>query len=315
MFERFTNQSRGAVVLAQEEALDLGHDYIGTEHLLLGLLREGTGSAARVLTSMNVTLDAARQEVEASVGPAGHQQRSGPIPFTPRAKKALEWSLRESLRLGQDYISTGHLLLGLIKEEDDVAVQVLGGLGADLTDLRARVLQELAVRPEQEEEASVIRVGRTRAHSTPRVPTEVRNLLGMIEARLTAIEQHLAITRSVPARLRSLDERIAAVRRDKDAALDDREFGAAATSRAAERDLLAQRARVMREMEAGEGRRAEAAEGTRAEAETGGTELAGWSEQAGGGTQAGGGSAQGGDGAQAGGGPGEPGDPPSAAAR
>ena len=136
MFERFTNQSRRAVVLAQEEARDLGHDYIGTEHVLLGLLREGSGSAARALTSMGVTLDAARQEVEASVGRGEHEQPSAPIPFTPRAKKALELSLRESLQLGQNYIGTGHLLLGLIRQDDDVAVRILGELHADLSELR-----------------------------------------------------------------------------------------------------------------------------------------------------------------------------------
>jgi ATP-dependent Clp protease ATP-binding subunit ClpC len=198
MFERFTNQSRRAVVLAQEEARDLRHDYIGTEHLLLGLLREGTGSAARALTSMHVTLDAARQVVEASVGLGEHEQLSKHIPFTPRAKKALELSLRESLQLGQNYIGTGHLLLGLIRQGDDVAVQILGGLGADLTDLRARVTQEMADRPEAEEEAGVIRVARERPRAALRMPAEVRNLLETIDARLSAIEQRLGITRSVP---------------------------------------------------------------------------------------------------------------------
>jgi ATP-dependent Clp protease ATP-binding subunit ClpC len=142
--------SAGTSRAGPEEARELHHSFIGTEHLLLGMLREGTGSAARALTSMDVTLDAARQEVEASVGRGGHQQRSGHIPFTPRAKKALELSLRESLGLGQNYNITGHLLQGLIREEDDVAAQILGRLVADLADLRARVNRDLADRPEQE---------------------------------------------------------------------------------------------------------------------------------------------------------------------
>jgi ATP-dependent Clp protease ATP-binding subunit ClpA len=197
MFERFTNQSRQAVVLAQEEARDLQHSYIGTEHLLLGLLREGTGSAARALTSMDITLEAARREAEAIVGLGEHQLPSGPIPFTPRAKKALELSLRESLQLGQNYISTGHLLLGLIAHGDGVAVGILGRLGADLTGLRARVLQELAAHPEQEE-PDVIRVSRARPRATLRMPADIHSLLERIEARLDAIEQRLGITPSAP---------------------------------------------------------------------------------------------------------------------
>ncbi|HYB16565.1 MAG TPA: Clp protease N-terminal domain-containing protein [Streptosporangiaceae bacterium] len=281
MFERFTSQSRRAVVLAQEEARDLHHDYIGSEHLLLGMLREGTGSAARALTSMNVTLDAARQEVEASVGRGQHQQRSGPIPFAPRAKEALEQALRESLRLGQNYIGTGHLLLGLIKRGDDVAIRLLGNLHADVTDLRARAIQELADDPEHEE-ARIVRARPARVATTLRLPAEARNLLEAIEARLGAIERRLEITRGVPDKLRSLDEQIAAARRDKDAAIDARDFDKAARLRDAERDLLAQRTRVVAETAAGEGMGAEAG--------TGGS-------------------------AQAGGGHDEPGDPPAAAAR
>ena len=312
MFERFTSQSRRAMVLAQEEARELRHTYIGTEHLLLGLLREGTGSAARVLTSMDVTLDAARQEVEASVGRGGSTRESGHIPFTARSKTVLELSLRESLQLGHSYISTGHLLLGLIRQSDDVAVQILGRLGADLADLRARVVQEMADRPERTEEAGVIRVARDQPRLQLRMPAEIRNLLEAIEARLSAIEQRLGISRGVPDALRSLDQRIAAVRRDKDAALDAREFGEAASLRATEQDLLAQRARVTQEMTAGEG--------TGAGAETGGTVQAAGTAEAGGGTEAGG-TAQAGGGteaggtAQAGGGTDEPGDSPAAAVR
>ncbi len=136
MFERFTNQSRRVVVLAQEEARMLDHNYIGTEHLLLGLLHEGRGSAARVLEAMDVTLQAVRDQVIEIIG-RGQAQQSGHIPFTPRAKKSLELSLREALQLGDGYIGTGHLLLGLIHQGDNVAVKILGSLGADLKELRA----------------------------------------------------------------------------------------------------------------------------------------------------------------------------------
>jgi len=256
MFERFTNQSRQAVVLAQEEARELHHSYIGTEHLLLGMLREGTGSAARALAAMNVTLDAARQAAEADAGRGTHQP-SGHIPFTPRAKEALELALRESLQLGQNYIGTGHLLLGLIKQGDEMTIRILGHLHADVTDLRTRAIQELADDPEQEE-AGAARARPVRVATTLRLPAEVRNLLEAIEARLSAIERHLEIARGVPGRLRGLDERIAAVRRGKDAAIDGRDFDKAATLREVERDLLAQRIRVAAKMETGEGTLAEA---------------------------------------------------------
>ena len=115
MFERFTDESRRAVVLAQEEARRLNHNYIGTEHLLAGLRREERGAAARALESAGITLDAVRAEIEALVG-RGQQAPSGHIPFTPRAKKCLELSLREALKLGHHHIGTGHLLLALISQ-------------------------------------------------------------------------------------------------------------------------------------------------------------------------------------------------------
>ena len=268
MFERFTNQSRRAVVLAQEEARELHHSYIGTEHLLLGMLREGTGSAARALTSMNVTLETARQEVEASVGRGQHQQPSGHIPFTPRAKKALELALRESLQLGQNYIGTGHLLLGLIQQGDAVAIAILGNLHADVADLTTRAIQELADDPEQQE-AGMARVRPAQLATTLRLPAEIRNLLEAIEVRLSAIERHLDISRGVPGNLRRLDERIAAVRRNKDAAIDARDFGKAAALRDVERDLVAQRMRVVAEMESSEGTGTEPETGESAQAEGG----------------------------------------------
>ena len=202
MFERFTNQSRRAVVVAQEEARDFRHGYIGTEHILLGLMREGTGSAARVLASMDVTLDAVRREVEAAVGRGEDERSSGPIPFTPRAKKSLERSLRESIQLGSGYIGTGHLLLGLISEEEDVAVRILVTLGADRDALRVRVTQDIREHPEQPEppEAGVFAAtaARLRSAPPPRQPAEIRNLLEAIDARLSAIERHLGIIPDEP---------------------------------------------------------------------------------------------------------------------
>src|ERR1700676_482628 len=146
MFERFTNQSRYAIVAAQEEARSLDHAYIGSEHLLLGLLREDQGASAQALTSAGITLEAVRGDVEELVG-RGERPPGGHIPFTPPAKKCLELSLREALQLGHRYIGTGHLLLGLISQGDCVAVKVLGRLGADLGQLRTRVIQELEDHP------------------------------------------------------------------------------------------------------------------------------------------------------------------------
>ena len=141
MLGRFDQQARRVVVLAQEEARTLDHNYIGTEHILLGLIREG-GAAARALESPGISLDAVRQQVEQIIG-RGQQAPSGHVPFTKRAKKALELSLRESLQLGHNYIGTEHILLGLLREGDGVAVQVLVKLDADLNQVRQQVLQLL----------------------------------------------------------------------------------------------------------------------------------------------------------------------------
>jgi len=140
MFERFTDRARRVVVLAQEEARMLNHNYIGTEHLLLGLIHEGEGVAAKALESMGITLSAAREQVQDIIGP-GQQAPSGHIPFTPRAKKVLEHSLREALQLGHNYIGTEHILLGIIRAGEGVASQVLVKLGADPGKVRATVLE------------------------------------------------------------------------------------------------------------------------------------------------------------------------------
>src|ERR671911_701590 len=143
MFERFTDRARRVVVLAQEEARMLNHNYIGTEHILLGLIHEGEGVAAKALESLGISLEAVRQKVEEIIG-HGQQSPSGHIPFTPRAKKVLELSLREALQINHSYIGTEHILLGLIREGEGVAAQVLVKLGADLNRVRNQVLQLLS---------------------------------------------------------------------------------------------------------------------------------------------------------------------------
>ena len=143
MFERFTDRARRVVVLAQEEARLLNHNYIGTEHILLGLLNEGEGIAAQALESLDINLASVRDEVVKIIG-QGQQSPSGHIPFTPRAKKVLELSLREALQLGHNYIGTEHILLGLIREGEGVAAQVLQQLGAELQKVRQTVIQLLS---------------------------------------------------------------------------------------------------------------------------------------------------------------------------
>ena len=143
MFERFTDRARRVVVLAQEEARLLNHNYIGTEHILLGLIHEGEGVAAKALESLGISLESVRGQVEEIIGQGGNSP-SGHIPFTPRAKKVLELSLREALQLGHNYIGTEHILLGLIREGEGVAAQVLVKLGADLARVREQVIQLLS---------------------------------------------------------------------------------------------------------------------------------------------------------------------------
>jgi ATP-dependent Clp protease ATP-binding subunit ClpC len=155
MFERFTDRARRVVVLAQEEARLLNHNYIGTEHILLGLLNEGEGIAAKALESLGINLSGVREQVVEIIG-QGAQAPSGHIPFTPRAKKVLELSLREALQLGHSYIGTEHILLGLVREGQGVAAKVLKGLGAELQKVREAVMKLLPESSEGEERAHAI---------------------------------------------------------------------------------------------------------------------------------------------------------------
>jgi ATP-dependent Clp protease ATP-binding subunit ClpC len=193
MFERFTDRARRVVVLAQDEARRLNHDHIGTEHLLLGLIHEGKGTAARVLEALGISLAAVRQEVEEIIG-TGLEPPDGRIPFTPRAKKVLELSLREALQLGHDYIGTEHILLGLLREGDGVAAQVLVSLGADLNGVRERVIGVLhGTAAESQLPQSVLRLAGSAAQLD-----EIVSALRAIDGRLAAVERHLGIGPEVP---------------------------------------------------------------------------------------------------------------------
>jgi len=188
MFERFTDQARQVVVLAQEEARLLGHGYIGTEHILLGLLAAGDGLAAQALAALEIRLDAAREQVAEIIG-EGTGQPSGHIPFTPRTKKVLELSLREAQRLGDSFIGTEHILLGLAREGEGVGAQVLDRLGASSDRVLAQVL--VSTRSAPGEELRRVSVGRMPVERPIRL-REVMSRLDEIAGRLGAIENLLA---------------------------------------------------------------------------------------------------------------------------
>jgi ATP-dependent Clp protease ATP-binding subunit ClpC len=203
MFERFTEQSRRVVVLAQEEARMLGHNHIGSEHLLLGLLHEQGGTAAEVLASAGITVEAARSQVEELAAPR-ERSPSGHIPFTQRAKKILELSLREALEQRKSYIGTEHILLALLRDSDGMGARVLERLGGSLPALRQQVLEVTeAAAPgpaeretEHETWAADWRHAQGGFAREGRVPPPVagfRQLLTPIDRRLAAIERHLGI--------------------------------------------------------------------------------------------------------------------------
>ena len=238
MFERFTDRARSVVVLAQEEARLLNHNYIGTEHLLLGLVRESEGVAAKALTSLGIELDTARERVEEIVG-RGSQEPSGHIPFTPRAKKVLELSLREALQLSHNYIGTEHILLGMIREGEGVAAQVLVQLGADLSRVRQVVIQLLRGY------GSVTEVTAAAGPLSRLTGRRDRSLIAGFRTRLTAIESRLAaIERRVGTGPDSseLDDLIEQVRGERQAAADVQDYEQAAALRDRERTLLADKA-------------------------------------------------------------------------
>jgi ATP-dependent Clp protease ATP-binding subunit ClpA len=243
MFERFTDRARRVVVLAQEEARMLNHNYIGTEHILLGLIHEGEGVAAKALESLGISLEAVRQQVEEIIG-QGQSAPSGHIPFTPRAKKVLELSLREALQLGHNYIGTEHILLGLIREGEGVAAQVLVKLGADLNRVRQQVIQLLHGYQGKEPESGLAGPGA----GLPGLGEGRR--LRALQARLSALELRLsAIERRVGTGpdTGDLDRQIGKVRGEREAAVDAEEYEKAASLRDREKQLHDEKAAAERE--------------------------------------------------------------------
>ena len=230
MFERFTEQARRVVVAAQEEARMLGHNHIGSEHLLLGLLHEQGGTAADVLAAAGITAEAARAQVRELAGPAG-KSPAGPIPFTQRARKVLELSLREALEQRSRYIGTEHILLALMRDADDVGARVLERLGGSLSALRQRVLEEARAAgpdPAGQEEAEHRMWARDWQHAQAftregRVPPQTvigyRGLLAPVDRRLAGIERHLEISADEEpplgfrGMLQSVDRRLARIER------------------------------------------------------------------------------------------------------
>jgi ATP-dependent Clp protease ATP-binding subunit ClpA len=240
MFERFTGPARRVVVLAQEEARMFDHNYIGTEHILLGLIREHDGIAAKALESLGISLDAVRHQVSEIIG-QGKQAPSGHVPFTPRAKKVLELSLREAQQLGHHYIATEHILLGLIREGDGVAAQVLVKLGADLNEVRQRVIKLLHGYPVEETMSARSAVSELDTRQA------VQTRLEAVEVRLAALEQRVGTGPDST----DLDEQIAQVCREKESATDAQDYEQAASLRDREKELLASKAARQEQWAAG----------------------------------------------------------------
>ena len=234
MFERFTDRARRVVVLAQEEARMLNHDYVGSEHILLALIREDGGVAAQALESLGITEAAARQQVEEIIGRGQQDPPRGHIPFTPRAKKILQLSMREAIALGHAYIGTEHILLGLVREDDGVAIRVLNGLGVDLTRVRQQVIQRVSARQVQAEPGT----GRTTGRGKRKLLSELRGRLDSLDWRLSVLEQRVGTSPD----LAQLDQEISQVRRDKESAIDAQDFERAAVLRDTEQQLLGDKA-------------------------------------------------------------------------
>ena len=239
MFERFTDRARRVVVLAQEEARMLNHTHIGTEHLLLALIRESGGVAAQALASLGITEESSRQQVEEIVGRGQPGQQHGHLPFTPRAKKILQLSLREAIALGHGYIGTEHILLGLVREGEGVAMRVLDGLGVDPNRVRQQVIQLVSARRVHDEPET----GRSAGRGKRKLLSELRGRLDSLEWRLSVLEQRVGTAPD----LAELDQDITQVRRDKEAAIDGQDFENAAVLRDRESQLLSDKAARLQE--------------------------------------------------------------------
>ena len=236
MFERFTDRARHVVVLAQEEARLLRHDYIGTEHILLGLLQEAEGIAAKALESLGITGESVRHQVEEIVG-RGQAAPSGHIPFTPQAQKSMQLALREAMQLGHSYIGTEHILLGLIRLDSGRATQVLTALGAEPNRVRQQVIGVLHGYQGGRGTASPAWPPGKAGRGKRKLLSQVLARLDSMEGRLSALEHRVGVPDTG-----DLDQRIAQVRLDKESAIDAQEFENAAALRDAERQLLGERA-------------------------------------------------------------------------
>ena len=236
MFERFTDRARRVMVLAQEDARMLNHDYIGTEHILLGLIQEGDGVAAHALESLGITQEEVRQQVEGIIGRGQKAPRGGHIPFTPQAKKALQLSLREAMHLGHSYIGSEHILLGVIREGEGPAAQVLVRLGADRNRVRQQVIQLLRGYQGGSEPGTAPAAGHTgkASRSQRKLLSQLLTRFDSVESRLSALERRVGTGPDV----RDLDQEIAQVRGDKESAIDAQDFEHAAALRDKERQLL-----------------------------------------------------------------------------
>jgi ATP-dependent Clp protease ATP-binding subunit ClpC len=246
MFGRFTDQARRVLALAQEEARSLNHSRIGTEHLLLGLVQEREGTAAEALESLGISLDAVRQQVGKITGQVRDVPAASHNQYTLRAKKALDLSLREALQLGHHHIGTEHILLGLLREREGPAAQVLVELGADLTQVRQQVLRLLEdPQGEQEPQAAPATPRPGLANAGPRTDSpesrmlaEILNRIETMDSRLSAVEQQIGAGPDVG----DLDQQIVQARRDKETAAGAEDFENAAALRDRERQLLADKA-------------------------------------------------------------------------
>jgi len=192
MFERYTDRARRVVVLSQEEARMLGHNWIGTEHILLGLIHEGSGIAARTLTALGFSLAEARTQVEEIIGRADPAHApEGHIPFTPRAKSVLDVASRESRDLGHDYVGTEHILLGLMCDGDGVGAQLISRSGADYASVRHQIRQLLRSRPEDDVPFAQMRPVELRFDPSGGVGVDLGSRLASLDARLAVIERRL----------------------------------------------------------------------------------------------------------------------------
>jgi ATP-dependent Clp protease ATP-binding subunit ClpA len=254
MFGRFTDEARRVLDLAQEEARRLSGGRIGTEHILLGLVRERDGIAAEALETLGISLEAIRQQVEQMTGQGQDSAAAGHTQYTLRAKRALDLSLREALQLGHHHIGTEHILLGLLREGEGPAAQVLTELGADLSRVRQQVIQLLGdaqgdesgqAQPAAPAGMPAPRAGQAGAAASAESPVlaEILSRLEDLDSRMSAVEQQMGTGPDV----RDLDQQIAQARRDKEAAATAEDYENAAALRDSERQLVADRAARQRD--------------------------------------------------------------------